>query len=370
MLMSLVSMNERRRRRPPDTAAFVACSSPPSKPVAADGTIRFRDGWLDAGFTSVPNVVLRSRRLNPTAKVVYGLLLSYAWEKDHTWPGQDLIASHLDATTRTVRNALTDLKAAHLISVEHRGLRQTNVYWIEPLAAFTSAEQAEQHDCPAPSGGGQRAIGVAAARQVLHFRTDRKRSSDQERQRVAGPERQNPAAESESREQDPREQQPAADVYGQPEAADVVALLIEHGVTRRVAQDLATKHPPDVIRQQVAWHRHRPTGGNPAGALVRAIRDEWAPPLTWAEQKKREAAAARQAEEEAARLAAQEAERREWEALPPEQRVKGRLDFWIIGQRRRGRQPTETEIAEQRAALIAQLTATSRPTGDGSRHAV
>ena len=89
---------------------------------------------------------------------------------------------------------------------------------------------------------------------------------------------------------------------------------------------------------------------------MQAIRDEWASPQAWLDAKEHEAAAARQVAEEAARRAADEAKGREREALPPEERVRGRLEFWILGQRQRGREPTEAEITARQAEMIAQLS--------------
>lgn len=235
---------------PPDTPSILSDQANDHDP---EGTIRFRERWLGAGFTSVPNLVLRSPRLNPTAKVVYGLLLSYAWERGRTWPGQEALAAHMGATTRTVRNALADLKAAGLITVEQRGLRQTNVYWVEPLERFARAGgPSAEPTAPAARGLGER------------FRSDRKNSSGQERQRVSGQERQKIAAKEDSGEEDPEEHHhhtavppatlalPPSTTRGSVGAVDVVALLLSHGVTRRIAEGLATDYPQEVIRQQVA----------------------------------------------------------------------------------------------------------------------
>jgi len=98
-------------------------------------SIRFREGWLDAGYTQVPNVVLRRHDLSPGAKVVYALLLSYAWQEDHCWPGQARLADEAGASPRSVRTWLQELRERGLVTIERRGLTLTNVYWIEPLAA-------------------------------------------------------------------------------------------------------------------------------------------------------------------------------------------------------------------------------------------
>ena len=46
-----------------------------------------------AGFTQVPNVILKSTDLSVGAKLTYALLLSYAWQKESCFPGQETLAS-------------------------------------------------------------------------------------------------------------------------------------------------------------------------------------------------------------------------------------------------------------------------------------
>jgi hypothetical protein len=74
---------------------------------------------------------------------------------------------------------------------------------------------------------------------------------------------------------------------------------------------------------------------------------------------------ARQAEEERRRRAEDETRRREWEAKPPEERIAGRLTFWLLGQRRKGREPTAPEVAAKRAELLAQLGPARGPAAGG-----
>jgi hypothetical protein len=128
-------------------------------------------------------------------------------------------------------------------------------------------------------------------------------------------------------------------------------------VTHRIAQELATAHPAEAIRQQLAWQAYRPAAKSPAGALVRAIRDAWPPPPAWLEAQEHAATVARQAEADRRRATEDEARRREWEQRPPEERIAGRLQFWLLGQRRKGREPTAAEVATRRAELLAELAA-------------
>lgn len=146
---------------PPSRAARGAsATSPPTSAPAEPSTIRFRDPAVAAGFTALPNWILKKRGLSPGAKLLYALLLSYAWQTDHCWPGQAQLAEDLEVTDRTVRTWLTELQAHDLLTVERRGLTQTNVYWIEPWQASA-----------VPSDG--------------HFRSDRNATANQDRKQAS-----------------------------------------------------------------------------------------------------------------------------------------------------------------------------------------
>jgi hypothetical protein len=90
---------------------------------------------------------------------------------------------------------------------------------------------------------------------------------------------------------------------------------------------------------------------------VQAIRDAWPPPAAWQEAQAHAATVARQAEEEAQRQREDAARRREWEQKPPEERIAGRLQFWIQRQRIKRQEPTGAEVAAKRAELLAELAA-------------
>jgi hypothetical protein len=116
-------------------------------------------------------------------------------------------------------------------------------------------------------------------------------------------------------------------------------------------------HSAEAIQQQVTWQAYRPPAKSPAGALVRAIREAWAPPAAWTAAQARAAALARQAEEERRRVEEEAARGRAWLRKPPEERIAGRLQFWVLGRRAKRHEPTAAEIAARRAALLAELAA-------------
>jgi len=112
--------------------------------------------------------------------------------------------------------------------------------------------------------------------------------------------------------------------------------LIERGLTRAVAAELARDFPEDLIRRQIEvldWLREtKPTKvKNVAAYLAEAIRKDFAPPAGFRSQAERAEAAraelAQQEREEQARQAKARAQaerdrvRAYWEALPPERRA-------------------------------------------------
>ena len=93
------------------------------------------DETLAAGFTQIPNLVLRRSDLPPGAKLTYMALLSYAWDKDHAYPGQDRLAADMGVSERSVITYLKQLVDAGLITINRRGLGMTNVYILHSLVS-------------------------------------------------------------------------------------------------------------------------------------------------------------------------------------------------------------------------------------------
>jgi hypothetical protein len=85
---------------------------------------------LKHGFTQLPRYVLQDKRLSFGARLVYAVLLSYAWQEDSCFPGQDRMAGDLGVTRKAVSGYLQELKRNEYISWERRGLGKTNVYYI------------------------------------------------------------------------------------------------------------------------------------------------------------------------------------------------------------------------------------------------
>jgi len=86
------------------------------------------DETLRAGFTAIPNYIMRHPKIKPGAKLAYFVLLSYAWQQDSCFPGQDRMAEDMGVDRRSIIRYIQELVAAGLVRVDRRGLGQTNVY--------------------------------------------------------------------------------------------------------------------------------------------------------------------------------------------------------------------------------------------------
>ncbi len=89
---------------------------------------------LRHGFTMVPNVILKAPGLSHGAKLCYAMLLSYAWQGDKCFPGQETLSSDLGVERKAVIRYLKELKDKGLVRVTRRGMGKTNVYVIARLS--------------------------------------------------------------------------------------------------------------------------------------------------------------------------------------------------------------------------------------------
>jgi hypothetical protein len=96
---------------------------------------------LKRGFTQIPNYVLRDSKLSFGARLVYAVLLSYAWQEDSCFPGQQRIADDLGCSRQMVNKYLVELQQRSYVSWKRNGLGKTNVYYIldfKPLNLLNS----------------------------------------------------------------------------------------------------------------------------------------------------------------------------------------------------------------------------------------
>jgi DNA-binding MarR family transcriptional regulator len=90
-----------------------------------------------AGFTQVPNYLLRCPDLSNNAKIVYAKLLSYAWANDRCFPGQERMAEDIGTSQPTIARALQELVTQGWLEVERRGQGKTNIYVLKYVVQKT-----------------------------------------------------------------------------------------------------------------------------------------------------------------------------------------------------------------------------------------
>jgi hypothetical protein len=121
----------------------------------AQRTVVIRDPALrqfDGGFTALPNRILKHRDLSLGARMTYGMLLSYAWQKDFCHPAQERIAVDLGVSDRSVRTFLVELRENQLITWKQQGLNKPNIYYLLKLPDAPD----DDHPGPANSSGPDR----------------------------------------------------------------------------------------------------------------------------------------------------------------------------------------------------------------------
>ena len=104
------------------------------------GTLLIEDETLRAGFTQMPNRVLRAPNLSRDAKILYAFLLSYAWQRGHCFPGYAQLCADMGASHSIVRKYMHELEAVGLLVQRRRGLGKTNLYTLRSLSRATLAE--------------------------------------------------------------------------------------------------------------------------------------------------------------------------------------------------------------------------------------
>jgi hypothetical protein len=74
------------------------------------------DAASKQGFTQVPNFLLKSKKLSAGDKMTFAMILSYAWQKGYSFPGQKRLAEDLGIDERNVRRHLKSL-----LAIQRRG---------------------------------------------------------------------------------------------------------------------------------------------------------------------------------------------------------------------------------------------------------
>jgi biotin operon repressor len=89
------------------------------------------DAATAKGFTQVPNFILKSKKLSAGDKLAFAMLLSYAWQNDFCFPGQETLANDLGLSDRSVRTHIKSLQTIGLLAIVRRGQGKTNIYELD-----------------------------------------------------------------------------------------------------------------------------------------------------------------------------------------------------------------------------------------------
>ncbi len=101
-------------------------------------TLRVANEFLAKGFTLIPNYILRHPDLSRDAKLLYAILLSYAWREGRCFPGYTRLCADLGASEKPVRGYMRELEKAGLLTQKRRGLGKTNIYTLtEPRSGVS-----------------------------------------------------------------------------------------------------------------------------------------------------------------------------------------------------------------------------------------
>ncbi len=65
---------------------------------------------LLGGFTQVPNFILKDSKLSVGAKVAYAMFLSYAWQNESCFPGQERLGADMGMTRPRVTQLIAELE--------------------------------------------------------------------------------------------------------------------------------------------------------------------------------------------------------------------------------------------------------------------
>src|SRR2546423_2075404 len=100
------------------------------KNILPKHTIVILNDALKHGFTQLPNYVLKDKKLSFGARLTYAVLLSYAWQEESCFPGQERIAKDLSTSERSIRRFLVELKERGFLGWKQQGLNKPNIYYI------------------------------------------------------------------------------------------------------------------------------------------------------------------------------------------------------------------------------------------------
>ncbi len=83
------------------------------------------------GFTQVPNFILKNKNLTVGEKMTFAMFLSYTWNNDSCFPGQEKLADDIGVARRSVNTFVKGLEKKGFLTIQRRGLGKTNIYTLK-----------------------------------------------------------------------------------------------------------------------------------------------------------------------------------------------------------------------------------------------
>ncbi len=108
-------------------------TGPPPEQETEPDTLVIADQSLRLGFIQLPKLILYARNLTRDAKLLYAILLGYAWQQGRCFPGYGRLCYDMGASENTVRVYMRELEQAGLLHQRRRGLGKTNIYTLLDL---------------------------------------------------------------------------------------------------------------------------------------------------------------------------------------------------------------------------------------------
>ena len=90
--------------------------------------LRGADPVTQHGFVQVPTIILTAKDITGNAKLVYTMLLKYAWNDGSCFPGQERLASDIGISRDTANLCINELSKKGYLKVIRRGQGKTNIY--------------------------------------------------------------------------------------------------------------------------------------------------------------------------------------------------------------------------------------------------
>ena len=134
---------------PPDPPGFTPGlgTADRREPGPDSGTLAVANAALRGGFVLLPRTLLHAPGLSRDAKLLYAVLLSYAWQQGRCFPGYARLQADLGCGINQVTKYLRELEGAGLVTRRRRGLGKTTLYTLHDPAAPPKIEP----DHPTPN---------------------------------------------------------------------------------------------------------------------------------------------------------------------------------------------------------------------------